>query len=64
VDIEPVYDELKGWNTDLTQLTDLSQAPKELMDYLDYLEEKLGVPIHIVSVGPDRAQTLFHHGTF
>jgi adenylosuccinate synthase len=64
VEIEPVYDELKGWNTDLTQLTDLSQAPKELMDYLDYLEEKLGVPIHIVSVGPDRAQTLFHHGTF
>lgn len=64
VEIEPVYEELKGWNTDLTQLTDLSQAPKELMDYLDYLEEKLGVPIHIVSVGPDRAQTLFHHGTF
>jgi adenylosuccinate synthase len=64
VEIEPVYDELKGWNTDLTKLTDLSQAPKELMDYLDYLEEKLGVPIHIVSVGPDRAQTLFHHGTF
>ncbi len=64
VEIEPVYEELKGWNTDLTQLTDLSQAPKELMDYLDYLEEKLGIPIHIVSVGPDRAQTLFHHGTF
>jgi len=64
VEIEPVYDELKGWNTDLTKLTDLSQAPKELMDYLDYLEDKLGVPIHIVSVGPDRAQTLFHHGTF
>lgn len=64
VEIEPVYDELKGWNTDLTKLTDLSQAPKELMDYLDYLEEKLGVPIHIVSVGPDRAQTLFHHASF
>jgi adenylosuccinate synthase len=64
VEIEPVYEELKGWNTDLTKLTDLNQAPKELMDYLDYLEEKLGVPIHIVSVGPDRAQTLFHHGTF
>jgi adenylosuccinate synthase len=64
VEIEPVYEELKGWNTDLTKLTDLNQAPKELMDYLDYLEEKLGVPIHIVSVGPDREQTLFHHGTF
>ncbi len=63
-DIEPVYEELKGWNTDLTQLTDLKDAPVELMHYLDYLEEKLGVPIHIVSVGPDRAQTLFHHGSF
>lgn len=63
-EIEPVYEDLKGWNTDLTQLTDLNDAPAELMQYLDYLEEKLGVPIHIVSVGPDRAQTLFHHGTF
>lgn len=63
-DIEPVYEEIKGWNTDLTQLTDLNDAPAELMHYLDYLEEKLGVPIHIVSVGPDRAQTLFHHGSF
>jgi len=64
VDIEPVYEELKGWNTDLTKLTNLNQAPKELMDYLDYLEQKLGVPIYIVSVGPDRDQTLFHNGTF
>jgi adenylosuccinate synthase len=63
-EIEPVYEDLKGWNIDLTQLTDLNVAPVELTNYLDYLEEKLGVPIHIVSVGPDRAQTLFHHGTF
>jgi adenylosuccinate synthase len=63
-EIEPVYEDLKGWNTDLTQLTNLKDAPAELTQYLDYLEEKLGVPIHIVSVGPDRAQTLFHHGTF
>jgi adenylosuccinate synthase len=63
-EIEPVYDELPGWKTDLTQITNLKDAPKELMDYLDYLEEHLGVPIYIVSVGPDRAQTLFHHGSF
>ena len=62
--IEPVYEELQGWNTDLTQLTSLEDAPAALMHYLDYLEEKLGVPIYIVSVGPDRAQTLFHHGSF
>lgn len=64
VDIEPIYDDIKGWNTDLTQLSDLKDAPKELIVYLDYLEKHLGVPIHIVSVGPDRAQTLFHHASF
>lgn len=63
-EIEPIYEELKGWNTDLTQLRDLNDAPAELLLYLDYLEEHLGIPIYIVSVGPDRAQTLFHHGIF
>lgn len=63
-EIEPVYEELKGWNSDLTQLTSLNDAPAELMHYLEYLEKHLGVPIHIVSVGPDRAQTLFYHGSF
>jgi adenylosuccinate synthase len=63
-EIEPVYEQLKGWNTDITQLTSLKDAPAELMHYLEYLEIHLGVPIHIVSVGPDRAQTLFHKGGF
>lgn len=58
VDVKPVYEEVKGWNTDLTQLRSMKEAPQELKDYIAYLEEHLEVPITVVSVGPDRAQTL------
>lgn len=54
----PVYESLPGWNCDLTQLDDYSKAPEELKKYVSYLEEKLQVPIKVVSVGPDRKQTL------
>ena len=56
--IEPVYTELKGWNTDMTGITSQDQFPKEFTDYIAFLEEKLQVPITIVSVGPDRTQTI------
>ena len=56
--IEPVYTELKGWNTDMTKINSEDQFPKEFKDYIAYLEEKLSVPITIVSVGPDRTQTI------
>jgi len=58
LNITPVYKKIKGWNTDLTGLTDMADAPKEFMDYITYLEGELNVPITIVSVGPDRKQTL------
>ncbi|MEJ6735900.1 MAG: adenylosuccinate synthase [Flavobacteriales bacterium] len=58
LNIKPVYKALKGWGTDLTGLTDMADAPKEFMDYITYLEQELHVPITIVSVGPDRKQTL------
>ena len=58
LNIKPVYKKLKGWGTDLTGLTDMDNAPKEFMDYITYLEGELNVPITIVSVGPDRKQTL------
>ncbi len=60
VDLVPVYEDIKGWNTDLTKLTSFDQAPKELKDYVKYLEQKLEVPITVVSVGPDRKQTLYN----
>jgi len=56
--IEPVYTELKGWGSDLTGLDDIAHAPKELIDYIAYIEKETGVPVSIVSVGPDRKQTL------
>jgi adenylosuccinate synthase len=58
LDYTPVYESLPGWNCDLTQLDDYSKAPIELKKYVSYLEEKLQVPIKVVSVGPDRIQTL------
>ena len=58
VEITPVYEEVKGWNCDLTKLTSIDDAPQALKDYVSYLEKALEVPITIVSVGPDRKQTL------
>ena len=55
---EAVYEELPGWKSDLTGLTSASQFPKAFQDYIDYLEKALETPITIVSVGPDRAQTI------
>ena len=55
---QAVYEELPGWQTDLTQLTREEQFPKAFKDYIAYLERELEVPITIVSVGPDRAQTI------
>lgn len=56
--IKPIYKEMKGWKADLTKITALYQAPKEFSDYITYLEGELNVPITIVSVGPDREQTI------
>lgn len=58
LDYTPVYESISGWNCDLTELDDYSKAPIELKNYVAYLEEKLQVPIKVVSVGPDRKQTL------
>jgi adenylosuccinate synthase len=56
--VEPVYAELPGWQTDMTKMQSEDEFPEEFNAYLSFLEETLGVPIHIVSVGPDRAQTI------
>ncbi|MGB8703977.1 MAG: adenylosuccinate synthetase, partial [Gillisia sp.] len=56
--VTPVYTEFNGWKEDLTQMTDASQFPKELKEYIDFLEKELQVPISVVSVGPDRKQTI------
>lgn len=58
-DIKPLYEELPGWKEDLTQITDLDDFPENFKNYITYLENALETPIKIVSVGPDRKQTLF-----
>ena len=59
--IEPIYKEFPCWKEDLTGLTDMSDLPKELIDYVAYLEKELETPITIVSVGPDRTQTIHNN---
>ena len=56
--IEPVYKELKGWQTDMTKFTSEDQFPQEFKDYIKFLEEQLETPITIISIGPDREQTI------
>ncbi len=56
--IEPVYQELKGWQTDMTRFTSEDQFPQEFCDYIAFLEEQLATPITIISIGPDREQTI------
>jgi adenylosuccinate synthase len=57
--IEPIYTELPGWEEDLMSITDEKAFPKSFKQYIDFLEKELGTPIKIVSVGPDRKQTIF-----
>ena len=57
-EIEPVYKEFPGWKTDITKVEDFKDLPENLKTYIKYIEDKVGVPISIVSVGPDRNQTI------
>ena len=57
-EIKPVYKSMKGWTTDLTGLYSENDFPSELSDYIAFLEHELETPITIVSVGPDRKQTI------
>ncbi|MGA1029407.1 MAG: adenylosuccinate synthase [Flavobacteriaceae bacterium] len=57
-EITPLYTELEGWEEDLTNMSRYEEFPKAFKAYIDYLENALEVPIKIVSVGPDRKQTI------
>ena len=57
-DCEPVYEELPGWQQDLTQMKSESEFPQALKDYIRFIEDYIKVPITIVSVGPDRQATI------
>ncbi len=57
-DVEPVYKELPGWKTDMTKFTSEDQFPKAFSDYISFLEDELETRIGIISIGPDRDQTI------
>ena len=57
-DIKPVYTEFKGWQADLTKMTSANELPENLLTYINFIEDFVEVPVKIVSVGPDRKQTI------
>ena len=59
--VEPVYVELPGWKTPMSKMKGEDEFPEEFNNYLSFLEEELGVPVKIVSVGPDREQTIVRY---
>jgi len=58
LDAKPVYKTMKGWHCSLAEVTQYDEFPVALKEYVTYLEEELKVPIKLVSVGPDRIQTI------
>ena len=56
--IEPIYVELPGWQTDMTKYTSENEFPQQFKDYIKFLEAELETPITIISIGPDREQTI------
>ena len=57
--IEPVYTELPGWKEDITGIRKYDSLPVNLRKYIDFIEKQTGIPVTIVSVGPDRNSTIF-----
>jgi adenylosuccinate synthase len=56
--VKPIFETQKGWHTDLTGITNYADLPKAFKDYVAFIEKELEVPIKVVSVGPDRKQTI------
>ena len=56
--VEPIYEEMPGWMTDLTKVHDEDEFPEEFNSYISFIEQYLETPVSIVSVGPDRNQTI------
>ena len=56
--VEPVYKEFKGWKTDITYASSFEQLPPELLEYIEFIEAETGIPITVISTGPDRVATI------
>jgi adenylosuccinate synthase len=57
--IEPVYTEFPGWNEDITGIRDFGKLPQNLRNYVKFIEDSTGIPVTMISVGPDRKETIF-----
>jgi adenylosuccinate synthase len=57
--IDPVYEELKGWDEDISGIREFTALPENLRFYIGFIENQTGVPVTLVSVGPDRHSTIF-----
>ena len=57
-DLEPVYTEFKGWKTPISGIRKYEDFPAEFKAYVEFIEEQTGVPVKIISVGPDREETI------
>ena len=63
-DVEPVYEELPGWKTDISDCKSYDELPENARYYVERISQLVGVPLGIVSVGPDRSQTIVLHDVF
>ena len=57
--IKPIYKEFKGWKKDITKISRFEDLPFNLKNYIKYLEKEINIPIKIISVGPDRKETIY-----
>ena len=59
--IDPVYSELEGWEEDITGFREFKDLPAALKRFIEFIENQVGVPVKMVSVGPDREETIFRN---
>lgn len=58
VKVEPVYKTFPGWEEDLCKIKDFKDLPKNFKTYIRFIEKEVGIPIKLISVGPNREQTI------
>jgi adenylosuccinate synthase len=57
-DVEPIYTEFPGWKSDICKVRRYEDFPEEFKQYVEFIERETGVPVKIISVGPDREETI------
>jgi adenylosuccinate synthase len=60
-ELKPVYKSMKGWQADLTKCKSMDELPAEFMAYIHFIEQEVNVPITVISLGPDREQTIIRN---